>query len=48
MPHTEARRLEWKSRRVPIRSLLAVIAAATMLASTVFTILAQSPTNPVP
>ncbi len=48
MPHSEARRLDWMSRRVPIRSLLALSAAATMLASTVFTILAQSPVNPVP
>lgn len=48
MPHSEAHRLEWMSRRVPLRSLLALSAAVMMLASTVFTILAQSPVNPVP
>ena len=44
----EARRLTWLSRRVPVGSILLGSAAATMLASAVFTILAQSPSNPMP
>ena len=44
----EAARLTWLSRRVPVGSILFGSAAATILASAVFTILAQSPSNPMP
>jgi hypothetical protein len=44
----EAARLTWLSRRVPVGSILLGSAAATILASAVFTILAHSPSNPVP
>jgi hypothetical protein len=44
----EAARLTWLSRRVPMGSILLGSAAATILASAVFTILAQSPSNPMP
>ena len=44
----EAARLTWLSRRVPVGSILCGSAAAAMLASAVFTILAQSPSNPMP
>ena len=44
----EAARLTWLSRRVPVGSILFGSAAATILASAVFTILAQSPSNVVP
>ena len=44
----EAVRLTWLSRRVPVGSILFGSAAATILASAVFTILAQSPSNPIP
>ncbi len=41
----EAVRLTWLSRHVPVGSILLGSAAATILASAVFTILAQSPSN---
>ncbi len=44
----EAARLTWLSRRVPVGSIVFGSAAATILASAVFTILAQSPSNPMP
>ena len=44
----EAARLTWLSRRLPVGSILLGSAAATILASAVFTILAQSPSNPMP
>ena len=44
----EAARLTWLSRRVPVGSILLGSAAAMILASAVFTILAQSPSNAVP
>jgi hypothetical protein len=44
----EAARLTWLSRRLPLGSILLGSAAATILASAVFTILAQSPSNPMP
>jgi hypothetical protein len=44
----EAARLTWLSRRVPVGSILLGSAAATILASAVFTILAQIPSNPMP
>jgi hypothetical protein len=44
----EAARLTWLSRRVPVGSILLGSAAATILASAVFTILAQSPSNVIP
>jgi hypothetical protein len=44
----EAARLTWLSHRVPVGSILFGSAAATILASAVFTILAQSPSNPMP
>jgi hypothetical protein len=44
----EAVRLTWLSRRVPVVSILFGSAAATILASAVLTILAQSPSNPMP
>lgn len=44
----EAARLMWLSRRVPVGSILLGSAAATILASAVFTILAQSPSNIIP
>jgi hypothetical protein len=44
----EAARLTWLSRRVPLGSILFGSAAATILASAVFTILAQGPSNPMP
>ena len=44
----EAARLTWLSCRVPVGSILFGSAAATILASAVFTILAQSPSNPIP
>jgi hypothetical protein len=44
----EAARLTWLSRRVPVGSILFGSAAATILASAVFTILAQSPSNIIP
>ena len=44
----EAARLTWLSRRLPLGSILLGSAAATILASAVLTILAQSPSNPMP
>jgi hypothetical protein len=44
----EAARFTWLSRRVPVGSILLGSATATILASAVFTILAQSPSNPMP
>ena len=44
----EAARLTWLSRRVPVGSILFGSAAAKILASAVFTILAQSPSNSMP
>ncbi len=44
----EASRLTFLSRRVPVGSILFGSAAATILASAVFTILAQSPSSPIP
>ena len=44
----EAARLTWLSHRVPVGSILLGSAAATILASAVFTILAHSPSNPMP
>ncbi len=48
LEHREAVRLTWLSRRVPVGSILFGSAAATILASAVLTILAQSPSNPMP
>jgi hypothetical protein len=44
----EAARLTWLSRRVPVGLILFSSATATILNSAVFTILAQSPSNPMP
>jgi hypothetical protein len=44
----EASRLTWLSHRVPVGSILLGSAAAAILASAVLTILAQSPSNPMP
>jgi hypothetical protein len=44
----DASQLTWLSHRVPVGSILLGSAAATILASAVFTILAQSPSNPMP
>jgi hypothetical protein len=46
--HWEALRLEWLSRHVPVGTLLISVVAAVIIASAVFTILAQSPSNPIP
>ncbi len=43
----EAARLTWLSRRVPVGSILFASAAATILASAVFTILALEPIKSV-
>jgi hypothetical protein len=48
LEHREAARLTWLSRRLPVGSILLGSAAATILASAVLTILAQSPSNPMP
>ncbi len=44
----EAVRLTWLSRHVPVGSILFGSDAVTILASAVFTILAQSPSNAMP
>ena len=44
----EPRRLERLCRHLPIASLMLAGGLAVLVASTVFTILAQSPVNPVP
>jgi hypothetical protein len=46
--HWEAVRLEWLSRHVPVGTVLIGVIAAVILASAVFAILAQSPSNPIP
>jgi hypothetical protein len=44
----EPRRLERLSRHIPVASLMLAGGLALLVASTVFTILAQSPVNTVP
>jgi hypothetical protein len=46
--HQDARRLVWKSRHIPIFTILVVSWALAGVFSTLFTILAMGPANPIP
>jgi hypothetical protein len=46
--HAEAVRLAWKSRHVPIGTILLVILILGTVIPTILTILAQGPVNPIP
>jgi hypothetical protein len=46
--HKEAVRLTWKSRHVPVGTILLVCLMAVCVLSAVLTILAESPSNPIP
>jgi hypothetical protein len=46
--HAEAVRLAWKSRHVPVGTILLVILILGAVIPTILTILAQGPVNPIP
>ena len=46
--HAEAVRLAWKSRHVPIGTILLVTLMLGSVLPTILTILAQGPVNPIP
>lgn len=46
--YREAVRLAWKSRHVPIGTILLGTLMLGSLMPTIFTIIAQSPVNPIP
>ena len=46
--HTEAVRLAWKSRHVPVATILLVILILGCVLPTILTILAQGPVYPIP
>ena len=46
--HKEALNLEWLSQHLPYGTILTRILAAIIVASAVFTILAQGPRKPMP
>jgi hypothetical protein len=46
--HREAVRLVWKSRHVPFGTILVVCLVVASVASAILTILAESPSNPIP
>jgi hypothetical protein len=46
--HREAVRLAWKSRHIPMGSMMIGTSLVGSLLPTILTILAQSPVNPMP
>jgi hypothetical protein len=44
----EAVRLTWKSRHIPVGTILMVCLVVASIASAILTILAESPSNPIP
>jgi hypothetical protein len=46
--HAEAVRLAWKSRHVPIGTILLVTLMLGSVLPTILTILAEGPVNPIP
>jgi hypothetical protein len=46
--HAEAVRLAWKSRHVPVGTILLLILILGTVIPTILTILAQGPVNPIP
>jgi hypothetical protein len=46
--HKEAVRLKWKSRHIPVGAILLAVLVGVSVLSAVLTILAESPSNPIP
>jgi hypothetical protein len=46
--HKEAMRLTWKSRHIPMGTILLVFSVFVGVLSAILTILAESPSNPIP
>jgi hypothetical protein len=48
LDHKEAGRLSWKSRHIPVGTLIIGGLALAAVLSAVFMVIAQSPSNPIP